>query len=414
MHRSCPSLGYSLAIPLYLAMGIALLGAASFAGCKATTGDHSYTYGRWLMSSSEPATKPRGGTTKGEPVVEGPFPYPGWTALQDPKLSNVERDRRAILAMAGTYRAQFEFLETIPFKHPYRFDRPYRSWATEIVIVLADTLHFISLQHILVMRFQKGGQKQPTPIVMKHWRQDWTYEDKDLHVFLGRGRWTRHRPTGGGRQGKWSQAVFQVDDSPRYEALGRWRHEGGVSTWVSEETTRPLPRREFSVRNDYHVLVGTNRHTITPHGWVHEQSNAKLALSPLREDAAPGPLKGWYLAREIGINRYTHLQGFDASAGMRYWDQTRRYWQAVRAAWRPLFEQCDTLTLKKTVGGRQSYELHFEQAGRLTDPKTKHNPTDVTKRAAATVQAFVASCRSGGGPASQPSPRPESSGANDE
>ena len=26
----------------------------------------------------------------------------------------------------------------------------------------------------------------------------------------------------------------------------------------------PLPRREFSVRDDYDLLVGVNRHTITP------------------------------------------------------------------------------------------------------------------------------------------------------
>jgi hypothetical protein len=78
-----------------------------------------------------------------------------------------------------------------------------------------------------------------------------------------------------------------VDDSPRYAARGRWQHAAGVSTWISDETWRPLPRREFSVRKDYDVLVGTNRHTITPTGWVQEENNVKLALDVQVQDGAP-------------------------------------------------------------------------------------------------------------------------------
>ena len=38
----------------------------------------------------------------------------------------------------------------------------------------------------------KNG-KQQGPFVQKHWRQDWRYEDRDLHVFRGRDRWQRRR-----------------------------------------------------------------------------------------------------------------------------------------------------------------------------------------------------------------------------
>ena len=41
---------------------------------------------------------------------------------------------------------------------------------------------------------------------------------------------------------------------------------------------------------DYDVLVGTNRHTITPTGWVQEENNLKLALNQKR-----------FLAREYGV-----------------------------------------------------------------------------------------------------------------
>jgi len=55
------------------------------------------------------------------------------------------------------------------------------------------------------------------------------------------------------------------------------------STWHSENTWWPLPRREFSVRNDYNVLSGSNRHTITPTGWVQNDAiEAGTALPAAR------------------------------------------------------------------------------------------------------------------------------------
>ena len=87
-------------------------------------------------------------------------------------------------------------------------------------------------------------------------------------------------------KGSWSQFVYQVDDSPRYEGFGEWKHYQNSSTWKSNETPRPLPRREKSVRSDYDLIIGTNIHTITPSGWVHEQNNNKVTLE------GGGELKG--------------------------------------------------------------------------------------------------------------------------
>ena len=84
-------------------------------------------------------------------------------------------------------------------------------------------------------------------MVMKHWRQDWTYEDTDLHVYKGKSTWEQETKPAADTRGKWTQAVFQVDDSPRYEVVGKWSHQGGMSTWNSDTCWRPLPRREFSV-----------------------------------------------------------------------------------------------------------------------------------------------------------------------
>ncbi|MEM9753980.1 MAG: DUF6607 family protein, partial [Planctomycetota bacterium] len=130
-------------------------------------------------------------------------------------------------------------------------------------------------------------------------------------------------------EGKWSQAVYQVDDSPRYEALGSWTHEGGRSAWESDVTWRPLPRREHTKRNrsDYHILAAVNRHTLTPSGWVHEQDNQKLVLD---DDGNPASV----LVHETGLNRYDRVSDVDFTAGREYWADTSAYWQDVRERWK--------------------------------------------------------------------------------
>jgi hypothetical protein len=157
-------------------------------------------------------------------------------------------------------------------------DAPYQSWGTEYVFVAEDRPDFVALQHILVMRVLENDQPGDA-MVVRHWRQEWRYQADSLLAYEGANAWARRAVPPVERSGAWVQSVLQVDDSPRYAARGRWKHEGGVSTWLSDETWRPLPRREFSVRKDYDVLVGTNRHTITPQGWVQEENNVKLVLA---------------------------------------------------------------------------------------------------------------------------------------
>ena len=130
------------------------------------------------------------------------------------------------------------------------------------------------------MRVQQADGKLSEPIVVRHWRQEWRYQAERLLAYEGANTWAlREVPAAGAPPGAWVQSVYQVDDSPRYAARGRWEHSDSFSTWISDETWRPLPRREFSVRKDYDVLVGTNRHTIMPTGWVQEENNLKLALA---------------------------------------------------------------------------------------------------------------------------------------
>lgn len=305
---------------------------------------------------------PRGGTTEGPLPVAVTEPTTAWQALQVEGLDKLERDRRAILAMAGAYRVSFDFLETIGFTAGFKPDRPYRSWGTEYVYVIADEPEFISLQHILVMLIEDSDGELSEPIVTKHWRQDWRYEDADLYQHVGHGVWQHVRLEPAEVEGQWTQAVFQVDDSPRYESIGHWQHRPGYSVWQGSETRRPLPRREFSVRDDYNVLLGTNRHTILPTGWTHEQDNLKTVTTEngqLDSDQA-------FLAREIGINRYQRIEGFDFSAGDQYWQATAEFWALVRAAWDERFAAHQRLELRPSIDDESMIMRLFDMAAEFS------------------------------------------------
>ena len=318
----------------------------------------------------EHALKPRGASTKGAAVVLDPTPGAAWQSLRAHGLSTFERDRRAILAMAGPYRVSFDFLEVVRFDPSLKPDAPYQSWGTEYVFVSEDRGDFIALQHVLVMRMQLEDGTTSEPMVMRHWRQEWRYEPDSLLAYEGANTWARRPLSEAQRRGAWVQSVFQVDDSPRYAARGRWQHDDGASTWISDETWRPLPRREFSVRKDYQVLVGTNRHTITPTGWVQEENNLKLALDENGKPREQLP----YIGREYGVARYERIKDYDFTAGETYLERTEPFWAEVRAAWREIERRERRFTLRAPVDQGQLFMAFFEYAQQLADGEAFDRP----------------------------------------
>lgn len=309
--------------------------------------------------------EPRGGTTRGPAVDVIDGVTDAWQSLAEPGLSKFERDRRAILAMAGEFRTSFDFIETVGFTADHEPAQPYQSWATETVDLIEDAGERIVLQHIIVMEFIDDEGNVQGPVVQKHWRQEWVYQDTSVHAFRGKDTWSEETFTEDAVAGRWSQAVFQVDDSPRYEALGGWVHHAGYSAWTSDETWRPLPRRESSVRDDYDVLIGTNRHTITPIGWVHEEENLKAVLDD------DGSISGdqAFLARELGVNRYESITGFDFSASDSYWAATADFWSDVRDEWQRIYAANARFSLQTPAGAMPlfmpmfSYAAELEQGG---------------------------------------------------
>lgn len=239
------------------------------------------------------------------------------TSVDAPVSMAFQQDRDSILAMTGDYKVTFDFTETVSFVDGYRLKEPKLSGGHESVRVVEDRGDFISLQHLLVV-----GPDE-SPFVVKHWRQDWRYEPEQVLVFVGGNAWEWHDVPSEERQGSWSQTVYQVDDAPRYGAVGTWTYEDGLAAWTPPQEWRPLPRRDMTTRDDYHAVDAVNRHVITAWGWVHEQDNSKLML-----DDSPQ-----VLAREVGVNTYRKFSDYPVAAADAYWTATSDYWAGVRAEW---------------------------------------------------------------------------------
>jgi len=275
---------------------------------------------------------------------------PGGTAWSDTPL---EADRCAILAMQGEYAVQFGFQETVRMAEGYTTRPAYRSRAFEAVIVLEDTPARIVLQHLLV----HGGH------VTKHWRQEWLFEAPRRWEFVADRLWRWRDVPADLVAGGWTQCVYEVSDAPRYCGTGRWLHGGGVSTWTSDLSWRPLPRREYSQRSDYNVLMAVNRHTIVPGGWTHEQDNTKAVRDGDRRVTA-------LLARETGFNDYQRAGGSDAmdfAPAYDYWQHTAGYWAQVRAQWALRLADPVGVRLLGGVDGMALIEPLFAQAQTLVE-----------------------------------------------
>jgi len=242
--------------------------------------------------------------------------------VQSPEAARAafEQDRQAILAMAGDFKVTFDMQESTPWMAGYQPLERKISGGYESVRVIEDSGTRIVLQHLLVTG------DEANPYVVKHWRQDWQYEPARILVFKGADRWEWEDVPQKMRAGRWSQTVWQVDDSPRYAGWGQWETVQGIRRWRSNWTMRPLARRD-AIRNPiYDHYVGINRHQITPDGWIHWQDNTKMISAKDGGEAQP-------VVQEYVLNTYTRFNGYNVAAADAYWEKTRSFWDAVRRKW---------------------------------------------------------------------------------
>lgn len=296
---------------------------------------------------------------------------------------DAERDRRAILEMAGSFEVRFRFKETLPLREGYEPEPLYEARAGEVVRVLGSSPERISLQHLLVF----GDESDPT--IMKHWRQVWTFEDRELLEYRGHDTWQRRTLSREEARCTWSQQVFQVDDGPRYEGYGRWRHEGGVSAWTSNPTWRPLPRRERKRADEYDVLISINRHTLIPDGWAHEQDSLKVALGDEPKT----------LVREAGLNRYRRTEMKRAPIDAQ-WEAVAEFWRIVREQWRSLLSKQPRVVVHPEAEGKKRYNVLFELAEAYgeTEAGARTEATSTRQAIRAVLQRYVAAPDVGGRP----------------
>lgn len=231
-----------------------------------------------------------------------------------------QKDVKAIKAMTGCYDVSFNFAETFIHQKEYEKKKNYRSGALEWITVAEESPKKIELQHILIVNPQGSGKDA----IVKHWRQDWIFENTNLHVFDKGSQWKFKKLPAESVKGQWTQMVYQVDDAPRYSGTGTWVHVDGRTYWESAADA-PLPRREYTTRKDYNVLVRGNHQEIFDWGWTHDQDNKKV----LRKDGAADET----IVEEKGLEYYKKIDDAKCIIAQNYWNEYAPLWKTVRQTW---------------------------------------------------------------------------------
>jgi hypothetical protein len=259
-----------------------------------------------------------------------------------------KQDRKAIKEMCGCYEVTFNFVETFSFSEDslYKPSKTKIAKALEWAQLVEDEKNKISIQHLL----QVG--KPDSPHIVKHWRQDWLYENTDFYMFNGDNQWLFEEKTNNQVKGQWTQKVYQVDDSPRYEGSGTWVHVDGKSFWENI-TPAPLPRREYTQRSDYNVTIRGNRHEITDYGWLHDQDNTKVVREEGKEDVV--------IANEKGYNTYVKVEDSRCQAAKDWWNNNYDKWAVIRAKWNDVYDRNENLNLKEKVDNKVLYKHLFDE-----------------------------------------------------
>lgn len=262
--------------------------------------------------------------------------------------SKKELDQKSIKDMCGCYEVTFNFTETFNYSKDslYKASSQEISGGLEWAGLLTDDDNKIVIQHIL----QVGDPRDP--MIVKHWRQDWLYENTELYTYDADNTWKYIKKSSSEVEGQWTQKVFQVDDSPRYEGSGSWVHVDGKHYWENT-TDAPLPRREYTERSDYNVTERGNRVEITDTGWIHDQDNEKVVRETGKQD--------FVLAKEKGYNTYVKVDDSRCAVAAQWWKDHEKKWAIVRAKWDQVFDRDQDLTLKEKVSNKSLFKFLFDE-----------------------------------------------------
>lgn len=258
-----------------------------------------------------------------------------------------KEDIKSIKSMCGCFEVKFNFIETFGYAKDstnYKPSATKHDSGLEWVELVEDKPNKISLQHLLIVGTGEND-------IVKHWRQDWLYENTNLYSFYKDNSWKFNNLQAKNVKGQWTQKVFQVDDSPRYEGSSSWVHVDGKNYWMNTADA-PLPRREHTKRKDYNVLNRRNIHEITATGWNHEQDNKKIMRDADGKDVL--------LAEEKGLDIYTKVDDSKCLLAQNWWKNNQILWVKVRSKWEKVYGANKDLALENKVNKKSLFSVLFD------------------------------------------------------
>ncbi|WEK35567.1 MAG: hypothetical protein P0Y53_24040 [Candidatus Pseudobacter hemicellulosilyticus] len=254
-------------------------------------------------------------------------------------MAQKKQGREAISNLCGCFAVTFNYAETFTNDTTVkRLAHPMDNFAvTELAYIIEETKDKVMIQHLLVIPDGKGT-------VIKHWREDWQYEQTERWQYTNDKEWTRLQLPRAAVKGQWTQSVWEVSDAPRYAGSSEWVRANNQIFWLNT-TDAPLPRREYTTRKDYNILERTNRITVSPAGYLHEQDNKKIIRNPGTADSL--------LAGEKGYNKYVRLPDSACAGAKAFWTAERAaYWQDVKEVWAQKMNASGKIILQNKVAGK--------------------------------------------------------------
>lgn len=282
-----------------------------------------------------------------------------------------QNGKQVVDKLCGCFEVDFKYAETFSPDPNYKFhERDETGGTAELALPIEVTDKKVVIQHLLIVG--------PSAVV-KHWREEWTYENTEIWKYKGNRVWVKEKVPAEQVKGKWTQTVWEVADEPRYQGFSQFVNLDGKTIWQNT-TDAPLPRREYSVRSDYNVLKRTNRLNITDSGYVHEQDNQKIIRTNGTDKL---------LVEEKGLNTYKRIDEKQCAAAKEYWQKNQEYWGHVRKVWADYIATHNTVSLKTKIDGKFLHEYLMAMAKEYAEKKIA--AADVDAKILGEINRFIGS-----------------------
>ena len=146
----------------------------------------------------------------------------GKSQAQDSKK---QMDYSAIKSMCGCYNVEFNFAETFNYSNDslYEASKVKNDKALEWVQVIEDSPSKISLQHILIIGDSANHY------IVKHWRQDWLYENTQFMMFDYDNKWTYEE------NNRVGDHIWWISDVRKFKShFPEWEYRYGIREILEE------------------------------------------------------------------------------------------------------------------------------------------------------------------------------------